>query len=130
MEYKRSAHPGNKFKITNISKDADAVITTQGSHNLVTGTKPVYANVLPNDFTNLFNGEATNNIVVTGDNTFTTGVNASAIADNYTSGTLTVDTDANNLKIKRSKAAFNLLFWGEVMKVMSVNNDNVTITYI
>ena len=53
-----------------------------------------------------------------------------------TGGAVAADRDkthgngANNLKIIRSKAAFNLLFWSEVVKTMSVSGDKISISLV
>jgi len=135
LEYARSVHPGNTAKIVSITKANPGVVTTRGSHNLISGTKPVLDSVTGTNVawaTAFPDGEAPQVITVLSDTTFETGVNTTGTTGTYTanSGTVAGTTDVLNLKVKRSKAAFNILFWGEVVKVMSVNNDKVSINIV
>jgi hypothetical protein len=36
----------------------------------------------------------------------------------------------NKLKVNRSNVAFNILFWGEVVKVMTVSNNQISISMV
>jgi hypothetical protein len=57
-----------------------------------------------------------------------TDPNAAVVSNNFKANTTTAVE--NNLKINRSNAAFNILFWGEVVKVMTVSNNQVSISMV
>lgn len=125
LEYQRSVFtPVAATVITDISADADAVITAV-KHGLVTGDAITIANVASSG--TAING--TRLVTVVDADTFT----LSTAFDN-SGNVLTVGANSNfqlissALKNERSKAQCNLLFWGEVVKTMSVSNNNVKIS--
>lgn len=125
LEYQRSVFtPVAATVITDISTDADAVITAV-KHGLVTGDAITIANVASSG--TAING--TRLVTVVDADTFT----LSTAFDN-SGNVLTVGANSNfqlissALKNERSKAQCNLLFWGEVVKTMSVSNNNVKIS--
>jgi hypothetical protein len=140
LEYGRQPHPGNNSLITDISSDATTpVVTTLGSHNIVSGQDVVLKDISQaNGYTGLQGDQAA---IVLSDTTFSvlgdtsggayvpaTDPTAAVVSNNFQAdGTTAV---ANNLKVNRSNAAFNILFWGEVVKVMTVSNNQVSISIV
>ena len=124
LEYQRSVFtPVAATVITTISIAANAVITAAG-HGLVTGDVIIVKGTTPGTLN--LNGQH----MVTIDNidTFKTipafDNTQTAVAPNGGSVTLY----NSERKAARSKAQCNLLFWGEVVKTMSVSNNNVKIS--
>lgn len=124
LEYQRSVFtPVAATVITAISADADAVITAAG-HGLVTGDVIIVKGTTPGTLN--LNGQ--HMVTIDNINTFKTipafDNTQTAVAPNGGSVTLY----NSERKAARSKAQCNLLFWGEVVKTMSVSNNNVKIS--
>jgi hypothetical protein len=140
LEYGRQAHPGNNSPIINISQDGAApVVTTLGSHNIVEGQIVVLKDITQGTYSGFVGDRVA---TVLSDTKFSfpedasgaapydpsADANAAVVSNNFKADRTT--PVANNLKIKRSNAAFNILFWGEVVKVMTVSNNQVSISIV
>lgn len=124
LEYQRAAYADRSQAVDTISQADPAVVTTTEDHGFETGDIVAILGATGADAV-YFSG--TNlPITKTGAKTFTYDKDTSA---KTLTGTIIVYNQKDYDKLLRSKSQMNLLFWGEVVKTMSVSNNNVSISY-
>jgi hypothetical protein len=125
LEYQRAAYSDKSKSITSISVADPGVVTTTVHHGFANDDVVAISGATGVDAAS-FNGE---NIVVKNktDNTFE--MEGRDTTGKTFAGTAVVTYQKDYDKRVRSSSQMNLLFWGEVVKTMSVSNNNVSISY-
>ena len=125
LEYQRAAYSDKSKSITGITGANPGVVTTAANHGFANDDVVAISGATGED-ADSFNGE---NIVVKSktDNTFE--MEGRNTTGKTFAGSAVVTYQKDYDKRVRSSSQMNLLFWGEVVKTMSVSNNNVSISY-